>query len=142
MRTTATASVLPQVAQAVLDALGGALVWLVAYHLHILSGEWMLVPPRTALAFAVFVVLVWMASRLAMGMYRGSASGATLSPAQWLFRHVCSVAVTGAVSLGVIPLLAHYFYYWPPPLSMLLLALAGLLLVAPLVRKVASLAQG
>jgi Undecaprenyl-phosphate galactose phosphotransferase WbaP len=133
------------------DALLAVPVWLAAYELQSILGQWNLMgwegyPRPTAMAIGVFAVAVWIGLRSFMGLYPGYG----LSPAERLRRHTYSVvAAAAAVSIAIVlglgdiasrlgPLKFYEIrFYENFPRLLLALGFVGLLLLSPLVQGLA-----
>ena len=128
------------------DALLAVLVWLAAFELQRLLGQWTSIgwggyPRSTAIVIGVFALAVWIGLRSLMGLYPGYG----LSSEERLRRHTYSVvgtlaAVCFAIVLGLGDIASRFGvvkFYENFPRLLLALGVVGLLLLSPLVQGLA-----
>src|SRR5918997_5019068 len=130
------------------DALLAVLVWLAAFELQRLLGQWTSIgwggyPRSTAIVIGVFALAVWIGLRSLMGLYPGYG----LSSEERLRRHTYSVvgtlaAVCFAIVLGLGDIAPTFEFfeialYGNFPRLLLVLGFVGILLLSPLVQSLA-----
>src|SRR5918997_3367196 len=128
------------------DALLAVLVWLAAFELKRLFGQWTSIgwggyPRSTAIVIGVFALAVWIGLRSLMGLYPGYG----LSSEERLRRHTYSVvgtlaAVCFAIVLGLGDIASRFGvvkFYENFPRLLLVLGFVGIFLLSPLVQSLA-----